>query len=244
MEKFGEIGNPVAIGVIRATRIVARQTKRVAEIRQPPPVWNAIRVAGHIGNFADLNSRNPRIVGDWREENLQMRVGDGVGENAAQRNVLPGGGGEDVEVGQHVLALDEHVENPLAGGRPISFRFEQRGFVDAGGTIKFIKKTAARGAEMFALIKRLRARTNAADVVRHITADTAGITERAESIVSILEPDAGAAIGDVRGIAAADALLIIPRHVEETDADGVRAGKIARNVRRARGDLVRPVEKI
>src|SRR6202034_1403798 len=41
------------------------------------------------------------------------------GERLGDRLELAAGGGEDVEVGQDLVAVDEDVEGPRAGGRPV-----------------------------------------------------------------------------------------------------------------------------
>ena len=59
---FCQVRNAVAIRVIRAARQVARQAERMAEISEPPPVGNAVRVAEHVGDFADLHAGDARVV--------------------------------------------------------------------------------------------------------------------------------------------------------------------------------------
>src|SRR5580698_10730767 len=46
-------------------------------------------------------------------------AGGGGGERLDHRDVLPAGGGEDVEVGQYLGAVDQHVKGPRPGGGPV-----------------------------------------------------------------------------------------------------------------------------
>jgi len=95
------------------------------------------------------------LVGDSGELNFELRVSDRVGEYECVGNALATCAGENVVVGENLLAFDEHVEDALFGVAPKRLGFEQRRFVDALGAVEEIPETAGRITVAFPLVKRI-----------------------------------------------------------------------------------------
>ena len=85
MQKFGEIGNAVAVRVVGSARQIGGGTERVAKMREPPPVGNAVGVAVNVANLAHLEAGDAGVVHHLGEKHLQLGVGDAVCEYEGQR---------------------------------------------------------------------------------------------------------------------------------------------------------------
>ena len=125
------------------------------------------------------------------------------------------GGGVNVEVGQDLHPLDEDVEDAKVGIGPERLGLEQGCFVDAGGTVERVVK----GAGAFVLVERIVVGADVGDDVGDVAVGAADAAERAEAVSLVGEPSVTVAVGEVTGIAGADALRVVSRHVEESDVD-------------------------
>src|SRR5213078_1282250 len=73
----------------------------------------------HTGLIDDDSVHDGFVGGSSSEldHHMAARVG-GRRERVLDGDVLPPGVGKDVEVGQDLVAVDDHVEQALSGGRP------------------------------------------------------------------------------------------------------------------------------
>ena len=81
-------------------------TGRVIEIRERPPIGDAVVVGINVGDFAGGDAGNASIVDERTKLDVEFRIGDGGGENLGDGGVLVTGGGVEVEVRQVLIALD------------------------------------------------------------------------------------------------------------------------------------------
>lgn len=85
------------------------------EVGARPPIRYAVAVGVHAANAADLDAGGARVVDDRGELDMKLRIGDGVGEHKRERFELTGAERKQIEVCQHLLAFDEHVEDAAVG---------------------------------------------------------------------------------------------------------------------------------
>src|SRR5436190_11176268 len=108
----------------------------MSKICQTPPVRYAIGVAINVRNFSHLNSRDARVVHDRHKLDLELAISNGVGKDAGDGQILASSGGQDIEIRQHLFALNAYIENTLTNGTPIGLRFVNRCLINTLGTIE------------------------------------------------------------------------------------------------------------